>query len=615
MSSDIEIWLIENGIDKYVDVFKQNEIDMDSVGELQEDDLWELGIPMGPRKKLLKAIAHFSSIGEKSVKRDKLGKTEDVEINVPGERRQVTVLFADICGYTKLPASLGEEDTHAMLAVYFDTVDRIIGDFGGGVDKHIGDSVMAVFGAPVAHGNDPERAVRAAAAIQQAMPGVSKAVGQIVSVHIGIASGQVIASGIGDDDHYTVTGDSVNLASRLTDQANAGEIFLSEKVKNAVTNCSVEPQGELRLKGIDTPVRAFQLIGMDAKIVGQKTKPFVGRQTEVQQFSTLAQNCLENSMGQIFYLRGEAGIGKTRLTEHFETAATGMGIKPHRTLILDFGVGKGQDAIGALVRKLLSVDTPSIKSERVMAAESAISNGCISEHQAMFLYDLLDLKLPVELHSAYNAMDNVARNRGKGETLASLIRQSSQTDPLLITFEDVHWADKQLLEMLSVLASSICDQRTIMILTSRVEGDKLSPSWRSSIGSTPLITLDLMPLRSEDAMKMASDFFDTTNQFAISCVERANGNPLFLDQLLRGAETAKDEAVPDSVQSIVQARMDALMPKEKLAVQAASILGQRFSVTVLQHLIDDEHYDCSALIDKALVRPEGNMLLFAHALV
>lgn len=615
MATDVEVWLAQIGAAKFVDLFEQNEIDMESLFELDADDLREIGVPMGPRKKILKAIADQAG-SKQTLERGQLQNEQKSVAPYPsGERRQVTVLFADICGYTKLSASLGEEDTHAMLAAYFETADRIIHDFGGNVDKHIGDSVMAVFGAPVSHGNDSERAVRAAAAIQQAMPAVSEVVGRTVNVHIGIACGQVMASGIGDDDHYTVTGDSVNLASRLTDQANAGQTFLSEQVRHAVATCSVEPQGELQLKGIEKPVRAFRLLNVDATVAGKENRPFVGRQTEIEQFAALARNCRDKGLGQIVYLRGEAGIGKTRLTEHFEATGESMGFKPHRALILDFGVGKGQDAIGTLVRKLLSVDTPSIKSDRTKAASNAVKSGCISEHQSMFLYDLLDLNLPPELLSAYNAMDNSQRNRGKGETVASLIQRSSQTNPLLIIIEDVHWADDQLLEMLSVLAGSIRDQQTIMILTSRIEGDKLNRLWRSRIGSTPMITLDLMPLREEDALRLASDFFDTTNKFAMTCVERANGNPLFLDQLLRGAETAREHAVPDSVQSIVQARMDALASKERMALQAASVLGQRFSIVVLQHLINDKDYDCGILIDKALIRPEDNMLLFAHALV
>jgi len=142
-----------------------------------------------------------------------------------GERRQVTVLFADLTGFTKLSQELGAEETHTLLNQYFETVDAVVEDYGGTIDKHLGDAVMAVFGAPTAHDDDPLRAVRAALDIQQSMAGLSQAVGREMQTHISIASGVVVASGTGSDSHqeYTVTGESVNLASRLQEMARGGE--------------------------------------------------------------------------------------------------------------------------------------------------------------------------------------------------------------------------------------------------------------------------------------------------------------------------------------------------------------------------------------------------------
>ena len=153
-----------------------------------------------------------------------------------GERRQVTVLFADLSGFTQLSSKLGAEATHELLNRYFEAVDAIVEDCGGSVDKHIGDNVMAVFGAPVAHADDPERAVRAALDIHAAVSRLGNDLGRDLSAHVGIASGQVVASGTGSETHreYTVTGDSVNLASRLQDRAQAGETLISEALYRTV---------------------------------------------------------------------------------------------------------------------------------------------------------------------------------------------------------------------------------------------------------------------------------------------------------------------------------------------------------------------------------------------
>ena len=618
MPTQIRTWLDTLGLGDHAEVFESNEIDLDAARDLNEDDLRELGIPMGPRKKLLRAVAALADEGLTGRDEDapRAGLATRSADDLVGERRQVTILFADICGYTSLSSELDAEVTHSLLSAYFRSVDAIIENFGGSVDKHIGDSVMAVFGAPVAHSNDPERAVRAALAIHEAMPRVSGEVGHAVKVHIGVASGQVVASQVGSENHYTVTGDSANLASRLTDEAAAEETYLSSAVRQAVgSSCRTESLGEMELKGIPDPVRIFRLLSFETAPAGHDDRPFVGRHTELQQFSALLDACGETQTGYAIYLRGEAGIGKSRLTEEFQRRAVGRGFRAHRVLVLDFGAGKGQDAIRSLVRSLLSVPPPFERNDRIAAARAAVESGIVRKNQAPFLNDLLDLDQTPEELSLYNAMDNARRNRGKRETVASLVGNRAQSTSLFLIVEDVHWADEIVLGHLAELARTIADLPAILVMTSRIEGDPLDEGWRASIGSTQFVTFDLKPLRRSDALALAAEFFDVANQFAMSCVERADGNPLFLEQLLRGAETAAENGVPGSVQSIVQARMDALEPADKLALQAASILGQRFSLDALRHLIDNGGYTCGKLIERYLVRPDGEAFLFAHALV
>ncbi len=152
-------------------------------------------------------------------------------------------------------------------------------------------------------------------------------------------------------------------------------------------------------------------------------------------------------------------------------------------------------------------------------------------------------------------------------------------------------------------------------MTSRVEGNPLDQAWRSTTRGSPLMTIDLGPLREEDAIVMAGAFVDTTNQFAKSCIERAEGNPLFLEQLLRNAEDRGEEEVPASIQSLVLARTDRLSAIDKRALQAASVFGQRFEPAVLNHLLETGDYDCENLIRQNLARAEGPGFLFTHALI
>ena len=533
-----------------------------------------------------------------------------------GERRQVTVLFADLAGYTELSRQLDAEEVHGLLERFFDRVDGIVTRFGGGVDKHIGDCVMAVFGAPTAHGNDPERAARAALAIQDAMPALSEELGRPLGVHLGLAAGQVVASRSGSAAHreYTVTGESVNLASRLTDAAPSGTILISEAVRRMLPPAFACTQaGTLIVKGLAEPVRAFRLTGIGA--AAAERPPFVGRRAELAQFRGMLAACREARCGQTLVVRGEAGIGKTRVVAEFQALAEPAGFAFHTALVLDFGAGIGQDAIRALVRSLLGLSTNSAPASAEAAAERALSEGLVITEQQVYLNDLLDLPQPTALRVLYDAMDNATRNRGKREAVGRLVQSLSHKQPLLLVVEDVHWAERLTLEHLATLTETVAGCPALLIMTTHIEGDPLDHAWRSTIAGTPLMTIDLGPLRPQEARVLAGAYFDAQGDFAKRCVERAAGNPLFLEQLLRHAEQSSAAGVPGSVQSLAQARMDQLDAPDKRALQAASVFGQRFALDALRHIIQSSNYVCAGLVGHFLVRPVDDEFLFAHALI
>ena len=215
----------------------------------------------------------------------------------------------------------------------------------------------------------------------------------------------------------------------------------------------------------------------------------------------------------------------------------------------------------------------------------------------------------------YDAMDNVTRNRGKQETVAQLVTGLAAAQPLLVTVEDVHWADPLTLGHLASLAGAVNECAAILVLTSRVESDPLDDAWRASVRGSAFLTLDLGPLREDDALALAGGFTDASRQFVRDCVARAEGNPLFLEQLLRSAEKSGQDNIPGSIHSLVLARMDRLPPLDRRASQAASVIGQQFSGDVLGHLLDAPGYDCAELVTHYLVRPEGTDYLFTHALI
>ena len=611
---DVADWLRCLGLEVHESAFAENGIDGSLLADLTNEDLKDLGVAkLADRKRLLNAIADLPT---NTAPKD---RTLSLPPTAAGEHRQVSVLFADISGFTKLTAELGAENIHALLNRFFETVDAIVASHGGTVDKHIGDNVMAVFGAPIAHDDDPLRAVRAASEIHRQVGELQDGHGRKLGVHVGIASGQVVASGTGSDRHreYTVTGASVNLAARLQSMAGVGETLISEALHRAVAHAvACDRMGESEIKGIERPVVIWKVKAQhnpDKRLATRMA--FIGREAELAQLSRIVERCRESGRGSAVVLRGEAGIGKTRLVEELTSLAAAHGFRTHRGLVLDFGAGEGRDAIRAIVQSLLDISAGSDQATRQAAANLAVNGGLVAAERRIFLNDLLDLAQSSQERSVYDAMTNATRNEGKRTVLAELLRALAAKQALIVIVEDVHWADTLVLAHLARIATTFADCPGLLAMTSRVDGYPLSQAWRSSIGDCPFMTIDVAPLRKEESLRLAAFFIDTAHQTAQECILRSGGNPLFLEQLLRNVEENDDGDVPASIQSLVLARLDRLPFIDKQALQAASVLGQRFGLDAVRHLIGFPGYDCRVLIERSFIRPEGDNFLFGHALV
>jgi class 3 adenylate cyclase/tetratricopeptide (TPR) repeat protein len=608
---DIEAWLKGLGLGQYARRFAENDVDAEVLAQLTDADLKELGVTsLGHRKRLLAALA--------ATPRTTVAPAPGVPADTAaGERREVTILFADLSGFTALAQTLDPEELHELVACYTKLVDSIVATFGGTIDKHIGDAVMALFGAPIAHDDDPVRAARAALDIHEGLARLSDNVGRTLRAHIGIASGEVVAGalGRGTTQDYTVLGDSVNLAARLVAAAGPGETLISASVRNALAGRAVsEARGEMALKGIVGSVAVWQLRGLASEPAAARSS-FVGREAELEQFRSMLGACLARRSGQVVYVRGEAGIGKTRLVGEMRQAGEAAGFAVHRALILDFGVAKDQDAVRSLVRSLLDLPTTADAAERLAAAERVAASGIVASDHLAFLHDLLDLPPAGEWAALYAAMDNAARNRGKRAVMANLVAASCRRRPTIIVVEDLHWANPRVLDHLAAIAAALSEGPGLMAMTSRIEGDRIDAAWRAACRETPFATIDLGPLRHDEALRLAGGFVDATQRMVLACVDRAGGNPLFLEQLLRNAEEGSGESIPASIRSLVLARMDRLEPLDRKAFQAAAVIGQRFELPLLRQLVGIADYDCAGLLQNALVLPESEGFLFAHALI
>ena len=413
-------WLEAHGLRKYAELFVENDVDLDVLPELTEDDLRELGLSLGDRKRLLAAARALGSDAKAPPVPEATPVTEPRPAAID-PRRQVTVLFADLFGFTALSAKRDAEDIHALLQRYFAAVDDVVRGFGGSIDKHIGDAVMAVFGAPTAHTDDPERAVRAALEIHRRLAEFSPP----LIAHVGIASGQVVASRTGSStfDEYTMTGASVNLAARLQDLATPGETLISDAVRTAVVGAAAcEAAGDATVKGFETPIKVWRVLGIGHRAADDDSRPFVGRRPELELLRGAMTLRLESRSGQLVLLRGEPGIGKTRLIDRFQAEAEAKGFVCHGGLVLDFGAGKGRDVVPALVRSLIGIPPGSGKSVRRLAADKAITAGLVRQEDAIHLNNLLDLPQPPDLGATHDAMDHQTRTDGLSRTLAMRAR-------------------------------------------------------------------------------------------------------------------------------------------------------------------------------------------------
>ncbi|MEO8487465.1 MAG: adenylate/guanylate cyclase domain-containing protein [Betaproteobacteria bacterium] len=523
-----------------------------------------------------------------------------------GERRTVAILFADLAGFTKLTSEVDAEEVHGLLGRFFERVDGAIARCGGAVDKHIGDATMAVFGAPVAHGNDVERAVRAACEIHDAMAALSAEVGKPLAAHIGIASGEVVAASSGSAVRadYTVIGDAVNLASRLEDMAGLGETIVSDDVRVALgSRLDAESRGSVAVRGFAREVPVWRVRALRAPEAERRR--LVGRARELARFEAALDALAATGRGCAVALRGDAGVGKTRLAQALLERAAARGLERHQAAVLDFGAAAGRDAAALIARSLLDVAANAPASACREALERAIAaRGLPAEHEP-FVADLLGLAQ--RPGSRYDAMDHAARARGRIDAIVALAVAGARERPLALLVEDVHWAPPPLVEALSALGEATRGHPLLFVVTTRRDGDPLA-----SIRESAIETIDLAPLSTDESLELAQAFLVARPDVARRCVERAQGNPLFLTQLLQSG--ADDGAIPGTIRNVLLARLDRLPAAERAALQAASVAGQRFAPALVAHLggvpvaLDEAR-------SRGLVHPDGDELVFSHALI
>lgn len=341
----------------------------------------------------------------------------------------------------------------------------------------------------------------------------------------------------------------------------------------------------------------------------------IGREPELSLLRGLIDTCLLSGRGQAVLVRGEAGMGKTRLIEEAAHSASRLGLAVHWGQVLDFGSGSGGDAVRALARGLLGLSGDAPPGLRRAVATGGWPAQAVGPAGLASLYDLLDLPQPPEQRAAYDAMDEPGRVRGRHRAMAALLRAAGARQPRLLVIEDLHWAGPPMLADLASLAEAVRDAAALLVLTARPEAQAAESAAWAAIAQAVATGIDLRPLSEAESLDLATRFGGLDADCRRVCVHRAAGNPLFLEQLLLDAQRG-GTGVPATVQATVLARLDRLAPGLRRIVEAASVLGQRFAVATLSHLLEAPAGDgCAELARTRLMRPDEAGWRFAHVLI
>jgi class 3 adenylate cyclase len=496
---------------------------------------------------------------------------------LPEERKIVTVLFVDLVGFTARAERLDPEDVRAIQTPYFAQVRAAIESFGGTVEKYIGDAVMAVFGAPIAHGDDPERAVRAAMAILEGVQDLNASKSELdLQVRIAVNTGEALVSLAANaaQGEGIVAGDVVNTAARLQSAAPVNGILVGEETYHATRSAVEYEEAEPVLaKGKQQPVRVWRAVAAPGA-PGERAAgrvPMVGRTTELDALRNIWERVVTERRPQLVTLFGPAGIGKSRLSSEFSELVRKDGGRVVRGRSLPYGEVTPYASFAAQVKQIAGMfdtDASDVASAKLERAMRALVDG-ESEEVAAHLGMLIGVGHEGAVGDRQTLFFSARR----------LVEALAAEQPTVLVFEDIHVAASSMLDLLETLASRVRDVPLLLLTQARPELLSSRPAWGG--GMPAYSALQLEPLHGEDARELARRLLEVAGAEIPSVdgvADTAEGNPLFLEELV--ATVAEGRATPDelptSIRSIVSARIDALPTAEREALLDAAVFGKVF---------------------------------------
>ena len=540
------------------------------------------------------------------------------------ERRPITVLFADIAGSTAIAERMDPEDWTVLVGEAFKRMNMTIERYGGTVARLMGDGVLAFFGAPIAHEDDPERAVRCGLDMVREIDELSAAQKSVdahsLRVRVGINSGPVVVGVVGTEsaNEYTAMGDTVNVAARMQGNARPGSVLVTA-VTHRFVSALVESvdAGMLELKGKTDAVHAYEITGLkpDAVksrgLVGMRA-PMIGRDRQLAKLEEIF-NIVRAGQGRVACILGEPGLGKSRLLAELRSAlhAKDGKVRWIEGRCLSYGETIPYHLVVDLVRSLIGVNASAEESEvaRVLEAELQDLLGDAWTENYAYLAHLLSLSLAPEMQSRLSVLELEAVKRYVA-SLANVLRALSARGPVVLVCDDVHWADSASVDALLQIEAGLAAFPVFLILSSRVE--RASSGWRLIAGARDmfgdaLTEIRLEPLSLEDSRTLVSNLLHIdslpveTRELVLA---KAEGNPFFVEEVIRmlmdrgaivpegdrwvATERIATIEIPDTIHGLLLARIDRLPQASKRTLRVASVIGRQFGVTILERLLENK---------------------------
>ncbi len=629
-------WLEKLGLGQYAQRFAENEIDVPVLRHLTDQDLKDIGVPLGHRRKMLAAIGELAGAAPAT---PAAVAAAEPKPQYTAERRQVTVMFSDLVGSTALSARMDPEDLREVISAYQKCVAETVRRFGGFVAKYLGDGVLVYFGYPEAHEHDAEQAVRAGLELIAAVSALTSRAS--LRTRVGIATGLVVVGdliGSGDAQERGITGETPNLAARLQAIAEPNMVLIAEGTRKLLGELfELQEFGAKELKGITGPVRAFAALRPSVvesrfeALHASGLTALVGREEETELLLRRWARA-KTGEGQMVLLSGEAGIGKSRLTAALLERLAG---EPHTRLRYFCSPQHTDSALYPIIGQMeraagfVHDDTPAGKLDKL---DTVLALTSTPKQDAALFADMLSL--PND--GRYVALELTPEQR-RQRTLEALISQMealARQNPVLMIFEDAHWTDPTSLEVFGRVADRVRTLQVLLLMTFRPDFD---PPW---LGRPYVTALTINRLAEREISAMIDRVVGNKLLPAgirQDIIERTDGIPLFVEEMTKAVLEAESEgaaqqtaaaipsptlAVPASLQASLMARLDRLGPAKEVA-QIGAAVGREFSHALLALVVHKPEAELASALDHLIAAgllfrrgvPPHASYWFKHALV